>query len=98
MKTEIDEIILKNAIDSYGADSQIMMAVEECAELVDALMKYRRGRNGVMDVVTEIADVQIMCAQLELIFGGSSKVVEMERMRKMDRLRSRLEKLEKNDD
>ena len=68
------------------------MAIEECAELIDALMKYRRGRNSINDVVTEIADVQIMCSQLEIIFGGSSKIIEMERARKMDRLRGRIEK------
>ena len=96
MKVELDEMVLKEAIETYGADAQIMMAVEECAELVDALMKYRRGRNNTFDVVTEIADVQIMCAQLEMIFGGSSKVVEMERARKMDRLRNRLSERDKD--
>lgn len=95
MKTEIDSTILENAIDTFGVSSQIDMAVEECSELVDALMKYNRGRVGVQEVVTEIADVQIMCAQLEIIFGGSSKIVEMERMRKMDRLRQRLENHQK---
>lgn len=95
MKTEIDGTILENAIDTFGVSSQIDMAVEECLELVDALMKYQRGRVGVQEVVTEIADVQIMCAQLEIIFGGSSKIVEMERMRKMDRLRQRLENHQK---
>ena len=92
MKTELDEEILKGSIETFGAEPQILMAIEECAELIDALMKYRRGRNSINDVVTEIADVQIMCSQLEIIFGGSSKIIEMERARKMDRLRGRIEK------
>lgn len=94
MKIELDEATLKCAIDTFGAASQVDMVIEECAELTDALMKYRRGRVGVNEVVTEIADVQIMCAQLEMIFGGSSKIVEMERLRKMDRLRDRIAKYE----
>lgn len=97
MKTELDQTTLQRAIDVFGADGQVYMAIEECSELVDALMKYRRGRIGVNDVVTEIADVQIMCAQLEIIFGGSSKIVEMERARKMDRLRGRIEKHDMGD-
>lgn len=97
MKTELDQTTLQRAIDVFGADSQVYMAIEECSELVDALMKYRRGRIGVNDVVTEIADVQIMCAQLEIIFGGSSKIVEMERAKKMDRLRGRIEKHDMGD-
>lgn len=91
MKTEIYSEILKEAVDTFGVSSQIDMAIEECAELIDALMKYRRGRVGAQDVITEIADVQIMCSQLEFIFGGESKIVDAERMRKIDRLRSRLE-------
>lgn len=91
MNTEIDSEIIRDAVDTFGISSQIDMAIEECAELIDALMKYRRGRVGVNEVITEIADVQIMCAQLEFIFGGNSKIVGAERMRKMDRLRSRLE-------
>lgn len=93
MKVEIDTEILQEALDMFGIGAQIRMVVEECAELTDALMKYQRGRVGEKEVITEIADVQIMCAQMELAFGGSTKVVEMERMRKIDRLRDRLAKL-----
>ena len=95
MKTEIDSEIIKDVVDTFGVSSQIDMAIEECSELINALEKYRRGRVGVPEVVTEIADVQIMCSQLEFIFGGESKIVEAERMRKMDRLRSRLETYKK---
>lgn len=91
MKIEINEETLKDAIERYGTPAQLDMAIEECSELINAIEKFRRGRVEVKDVVTEIADVQIMCAQLEIIFGGSSKIVEMERARKMDRLRTRLD-------
>ena len=95
MKIELDNEILKGAIDTFGTGAQIDMAVEECSELINALMKLRRSRVVVQDVVTEIADVQIMCAQLELIFAGDSKLVDAERLRKMDRLRGRIELFKK---
>ena len=95
MKIELDNEILNGAIDTFGIGSQIDMAVEECSELINALEKYRRGRVGVQEVVTEIADVQIMCAQLEYMFAGDSKIVDAERMRKMDRLRGRIELFKK---
>jgi len=80
--------ILEKAIKTYGAESQVNMAIEECAELINALEKYRRGRIGGLEVITEIADVQIMCAQLEIIFGSA----EIERDFKIRRLWDRMKK------
>ena len=57
-----DEIVTcKLAVEKFGPQSQIDMAIEECSELVNALCKFRRDRVGTIDVVTEIADVEIMC-------------------------------------
>lgn len=95
MKVELDDEIVRGAVNNFGVSSQIDMAIEECAELINALQKFRRHRVGAPEVVTEIADVQIMCAQLEYIFAGYSKLVDAERMRKMDRLRGRIESYEK---
>lgn len=80
--------ILEEAIKTYGVESQINMAIEECAELINALEKFRRGRINGLEVITEIADVQIMCAQLEMIFGSA----EIERDFKIRRLRDRMKK------
>ena len=44
MKIELDNEILKGAIDTFGTGAQIDMAVEECSELINALMKLRRSR------------------------------------------------------
>lgn len=82
------------AVDIFGPDSQINMAIEECAELIDSLCKFRRGRNEAIDVVTEIADVQIMCEQLAYMFGP--KTVVDERKRKIKRLQERLSKHAEN--
>ena len=80
------------AVEKLGPESQIQKAIEECAELIDALCKFRGERVGPIDVVTEIADVQIMCEQLSYMFG--EKMVADERARKIDRLKKRLIKHE----
>ena len=81
---------LQKAILKYGYTSQITMAVEEMAELLNAIAKERRGRATQKDIVTEIADVTIMMWQLALMYGEQS--VEMEIERKIERLKERLEK------
>lgn len=86
-----DEIVvLKLAVEKFGPESQIDMAIEECSELINALCKLRRQCVGPIDVVTEIADVQIMCEQLAYMFG--EQTVADERKRKIERLQKRLAK------
>ena len=63
------EEIYKKAIVQYGVESQRKMAIEEMAELTNALMKFDRGRNTIDDIVEEIADVSIMMKQLAIIYG-----------------------------
>lgn len=87
---DTDEIVvIKLAVEKFGPESQMDMSIEECSELINALCKLRRGRVGPIDVVTEIADVQIMCEQLAYMFGEKS--VADERKRKIERLRKRIE-------
>ena len=80
---------LQEAILKYGYTSQITMAVEEMAELLNTIAKERRGRATQKDIVTEIADVTIMMWQLSLIYGEQS--VEMEIEQKIERLKERIE-------
>lgn len=83
------EETLQKAILKYGCTAQITMAVEEMAELLNALAKERRGRATQNDIVTEIADVTIMMWQLAIMYGEQS--VEMEIERKIKRLQERIE-------
>jgi len=92
---DTDEIVvLKLAVEKFGQESQIDMAIEECSELINALCKLRRQRVGPIDVITEIADVQIMCSQLAYMFG--EKTVADERKRKIERLRKRIDAYKEN--
>lgn len=58
------ENLCRKAMEVYGFPAQAAMVVEECSELTNAICKFRRGRVGNDDIITEIADVMIMCEQL----------------------------------
>jgi len=83
------EEIYQMAVEKYGILSQTHMAIEEMAELANALMKLQRGRVTVPDVIEEIADVKIMCEQLAYIYGRDAVQTQIDY--KTQRLRRRLE-------
>lgn len=86
--TEAERTIFNKALVEYGISSQKMMAIEECAELTNALAKRSRGRASQADIITELADVSIMVDQLAMFFG--EKAFAEERSRKVRRLEERL--------
>lgn len=83
------EKLYRAALDAYGKDAQMKMAIEECSELINALCKDYRGRVNNDAVATEIADVMIMCAQMALIYGKDNVTNEVyfKQCRLADRLR-----------
>ena len=89
---KVDEIL-----SYYPSDGQLAIAQEECAELIKAISKIQRYgvQKGLANLVEEIADVRIMCAQLVEIFKIGSEVnVAIDA--KLDRTLERIEK-EKRD-
>jgi len=60
--------IYKEALQIFGHAAQIEKAVEECGELIVELQRYKQARK--CDVQSEIADVEIMCAQMRIVFPG----------------------------
>lgn len=86
--TEAERVVFNKALVEYGLSSQKMMAIEECAELTNALAKLARGRASQADIITELADVSIMVDQLAMFFGEES--FKQERARKIARLEERL--------
>ena len=65
------EPIYLQALARCGGEAQMDMAIEECAELIQAIQHRRRGRVSDDAVASEVADVLIMCGQLRLLFGAS---------------------------
>ena len=78
------------AISKWGMRPQVDMVFEECGELINALAKWLRGRGNGEEVITELADVQIMIEQMTSIFGKDKFDAEVER--KLIRLKERLNK------
>lgn len=75
--------ILKQAINTYGVDSQTDMAIEEMSELTKALLKNRRAKKSPEtcnyeltrdDIIEEIADVVIMLKQLIMMYDRNNEV------------------------
>lgn len=94
MTFEREGKILEDAVTVFGAGLQMDVAIEEMAELIKALCKYKRLRVVSADAAEviaaireEMADVGIMLNQLELIFG---EPVE-EEIAKLERLEKRVE-------
>lgn len=60
--------ILQKAIDTYGEEPQIRQCMEECAELISAIVDYAENDKASTDnIIEEIADVLITCKQVEII-------------------------------
>lgn len=57
---------LKQIADHYGLDEQLNILQEECAELIQAVSKYKRtGKFGNLD--EEITDVKILLKQIDYL-------------------------------
>lgn len=87
---------LKNAVDVFGEQPQLIMAMEEMAELIQAISKYIRGKSNEENIAEEIADVEIMLAQLRYIFNNSSKV-DFYCTHKINKLQDLIAKKDKNE-
>ena len=67
--------ILTTAIRTYGEREQECQAIEECAELIQAINHKHRGREH--NIAEEIADVEIMLEQLKIINNCTDEVKAM---------------------
>lgn len=79
--------LYKKAEELYGLDSQLGLLQEECAELIQAISKRRRGKED--NIAEELADVTIMVEQATASLGLEDKVAKIKKQ-KLERLRDRL--------
>lgn len=92
---EIDLMRLYNRVlNTFGIVNQTIMLVEECAELLNAVAKMKRGRAGNEDIITKLADVSIMVEQMAFFYGWEDYKEEKER--KLTRLEDRINHHTKN--
>lgn len=89
--------ILDRAVEKYG-ERQLDQAQEELAELIVAISKYKRAvdkdRNTdkvVIDVIEEIADVNIMIKQVMMLLDIEEFEVQNIEIAKLNRLEKRMD-------
>ena len=94
---------LKKVADYYGYEAQSNQLVEECAELIQAISKYRRAvlckgqpvAEGVKvvaleNIKEEIADVEVMIEQVKYLLQISDDDIEAIKIFKENRTRERM--------
>ena len=94
-KTEERDVVFRRCICEYGTQPQVDVAIEEMSELIKALLKWRRAKGAELtaardNIIDEIADVRIMCRQMEILFQAEWEV-ERRIDFKVDRQRNRLD-------
>ena len=88
--------LIKKIIDKNGITNQLFIAVEECAELIQAISKCLRSKDIVPILVREylieeMADVSICLEQLKVMYSIDDYEIESWKMMKEDRLMKRAE-------
>ena len=63
--------VLGRAVIKFGAEAQTRKAAEECVELSLELLHALDGRANMDKIAEEMADVEIMLAQMRLIYGSA---------------------------
>ncbi len=94
MEKEEKKQLYEKAIRVWGIEAQKNMTFEEVGELITVLARDRRNRVTKEEILTELADVTIMCEQMAIILGYDDYEKEIDR--KLIRLRD--EKLAKYKD
>ena len=83
--------ILEKAIEHYGKDMQLNVAIEELSELIKEICKSKRGADNREAIIEEMADCEIMFEQLQIIFDISGEEIGDTIIEKLDRLERRIE-------
>lgn len=90
---------LQAAINTWGPTLQEDVCIEECSELIKAIIKHRRAFGnpeiaaGRENIKEEIADVQIMLDQMRILYGDTTEVEQF----KVERLQKRLDSIQKQE-
>lgn len=88
---------LEKAIETYGKDMQLNVAVEELSELIKEICKHKRGRDNKANIIEEMADCYIMLQQLMIIFDIDYEYLNGIIEFKIERLERMIEERSKNE-
>ena len=84
---KIDNEIIKDSIVYYGKDAQSTVCMEECAELIQAISKEKRGKSNKDHLAEEMADVLISIELLKEIYDVSNEQINEWIDKKQKRIR-----------
>lgn len=85
--------IYEATIQKWGRQSQMDMAVEECAEFIKAVNKFKRNAaaSTLSDLCSEVADVEIMMEQMRVMLQKDG-LIDKVKAEKLERLQNLLSK------
>lgn len=90
----IDLETISDSIQHYGVENQSTVCMEECAELIQAISKAKRGKLNKENLKEEIADVLICIEMLKQMYNISDLQIDSWIKKKQAREQERM----KNDD
>lgn len=82
---------LQEIIDHYGNKSQKTMLFEEMAELQKEVCKDLRGKGDIRHIIEELADVNVVLQQIQLIYNIPDEKLEIEAQKKIERALDEIE-------
>ena len=88
----IDSDIIKRSIEHYGKDVQSTVCMEECAELIQAISKEKRGKSDKEHLAEEMADVIICIEMLKQIYNITEDEIYSWVINKQERTVERIKK------
>lgn len=88
---------LERAIEVYGKDMQLNVAIEELSELIKEICKHKRGEDNLDHIIEEMADCYLMLSQLRIIFGIKIVDISKIKLEKLNRLEKRLDERSENE-
>lgn len=87
--------IYEQALRKWGINSQLDMTIEECAELIQAINKFRRSeledKATREHLIEECVDVELMINQMREYFNDEANTRDDIKMQKIERLHKLLE-------
>lgn len=73
----VNSMIIKDSIEHYGVDAQSTVCMEECAELIQAISKEKRGKHDYKHLAEEIADVLICISMLQDMYDIDGSDIQL---------------------
>ena len=88
----VNSYVVQRSIEHYGTDAQSTVCMEECAELIQAISKEKRGNSDKDHLSEEMADVIICIEMLKQIYNITEDEIYSLVITKQERTIERIKK------